>query len=693
MAIGAMGAMVGAAVAMAGRRRSAAIATVVGAGLLMVGFSAGVAARRVAPSAPVPTGRVTIVGRAASDPAGPAGQPWMVVTPLSILDGAEWAPWPGPLLMVRGPLPETLAAGEPLLVSGSASPADFRVRAGPVGGVIEAERVTRLGPASNGLFRVGNRLRAQVLGGLRSVATAPEGALLSGFLIGDVRRLPDADVEALRLAGLSHFVAVSGSNVALFLLAWWLATAPFGLGPRGRAALGLGGLGVFVVVTRWEPSVIRAASMAGVVLVGRIAGFPIRPWTGLGVAIAGLVAVQGSIVSDVGFQLSAAATAGILLAAPVATGRRPRWLWASLAATIAAQAAVAPLLLHHFGSLPLLAPATNLVAAPIVALATAVGGIGAVLHLEPVVVAGSQLAGLVLGIARGAAGLPQLGVAAVIGLGITGLVAARFRPVRPAAAVGAAVLVLATLVPAGRPSGPTVAFLDVGQGDSALLLGPSGEVVLIDGGPDPAVLRDHLRDRGVRRIDLLIVSHRHSDHSAGLVGVTAVTRIDRVWHPPQLGEGSPLDAVVAEAAAGGAVVETPPVGTVVRLGAFSIEVLGPRRRYVSPNDGSLVVRVEAAGVSVLFSGDVEAVAQADLGPVRADVLKVPHQGGATSDLAWLVASAPRLAVISVGPNGFGHPAVAVIDTLRAAGAVVRRTDEEGTIVVRLDRLAALPSAP
>jgi competence protein ComEC len=134
------------------------------------------------------------------------------------------------------------------------------------------------------------------------------------------------------------------------------------------------------------------------------------------------------------------------------------------------------------------------------------------------------------------------------------------------------------------------------------------------------------------------------------------------------------------------------VGAIARVGSFVIEVLGPLRRYESPNDGSLVLLVKAAGASVLFSGDIEAVAQAELGPLRADVLKVPHQGAATSTLGWLEASAPVIAVISVGPNTFGHPSDEVIATLETGGAEVRRTDEEGTIVIRLDRVAALPSA-
>jgi competence protein ComEC len=166
--------------------------------------------------------------------------------------------------------------------------------------------------------------------------------------------------------------------------------------------------------------------------------------------------------------------------------------------------------------------------------------------------------------------------------------------------------------------------------------------------------------------------------------------VGRVWHPPQLGDGPPFDAVIAEQSASGAIVEVPVAGTVATVGSLTLEVLAPRRIYASPNDGSLVVRLVAVGIDVLFSGDVEAIAQADLGPLPATVLKVPHQGAATSDLDWITASAPAIAVISVGPNDFGHPSPEVVAALQATGAVVYRTDHHGTVRLRLDRLA-LPS--
>lgn len=666
------------------RRRPAwLLVAAVAVGAVASGTAAAVRDRP--PAAVGISGAASVLGVARSDTGGPAGERWLVVGPTAVRTDGGWSAWAGPAVLVRGEVP-AVAVGEPVLVAGRVRPAVFRVRAGWVGAVVDRASVERLGEAANPLLRIGNRVRRRVLGGLATTPATPERALVSGFLIGEVAALPAADAEALRRAGLSHYVAVSGSNVALFLGAWWLVSGPLAWSPRRRALAGLAGLAVFVVITRWEASVMRAAVMAAIVLAGRLRGASVGPWPALGWAVTALVLVDGGIAASPGFQLSVAATAGILLGIPLWHRRRPAWLWATLGATASAQAAVAPLLLVHFGSLPLLAPVTNLVAAPLVVTATVLGGVGSVLGAPRVVAMATAAAGIVLRLARAATDLPQVGATAVIVMAALGVAAAAHRGLRPVLALVAGVVVAAVLAPPAPPSGPTVSFLDVGQGDAAVLRGPGGEVILIDGGPDAGVLRGHLRDLGVTRIDLLAITHRHADHTTGLVdlGVPVV----RVWHPDQGGEGGSFDTVLAQQRGRGAVVEVPPVGTSGTIGAFTVEVVGPERRYASPNDGSLVLMVAAAGVTVLFSGDIEAVAQADLGPLPADIMKVPHQGAATSDPGWLAASAPAIAVISVGPNDFGHPDPGVVAVLERAGAVVRRTDHDGTIALRLDHLAA-----
>jgi competence protein ComEC len=626
-------------------------------------------------SAPVPEGRVTLHAIALTDPA-PGPRSVGLVRPTAV-NGFRWA---GPPLLLEEP-PSGLAVGEPVEIIGVVDPVPDRYRGRAIAGVVDG-KADRLGVARNPFLRFGNTLRRVVLGHLDRVRAEPAGALLAGFLIGDTTALPERDSRALRLAGLSHYVAVSGSNVALFLAAWWVVGGPLGLGPRRRAVFGTVGLVVFAVVTRWEPSVIRASVMAGLVLLGRFTGRPITPWTALGGAVALSLLVAPELTGTVGFALSVAATGGIIAGAPLWAGRRPVPVWTVLGATVSAQIAVGPLLLVWFGSVPLMAPVANLLAAPLVAASTALGGLGAVFGIDGLVGAGTSLAAIVLAIARTTADLPQLGVGwSTIGA-VAGIVAVRARWLRPALAGFVAVAVLSSIAPAGPPRVATVHFLDVGQGDATLFHDPAGATILVDGGPDPEVLRSHLRRHGVGRIDLLVVTHLHADHTTGLLGLTDSISVGVVWHAPQEGGGGAFDEFLAESREAGASVEVPDPGDTIVVGSLRVEVVAPVRRYADPNDGSIALLVtEPGGATVVMSGDIEVTAQRDLGPLRGEVMKVPHQGAATSDLDWLTASAPKVAVISVGPNDYGHPSSDVVAVLEAAGAIVLRTDRDGTVTL------------
>ena len=671
-------------VAIGSRLRPGVAAVLVAVMVAAVGgaVSGRLAADRAAAtlSAEIPTGLVTIEGRADTD-VDRSGRTVFALVPDSLRTEAGPVDWRGPrLVVVAGAA--SVAVGDRLRVTGHLTRAPGHLRGRPVAGRVSATTVETIDGPSSWLFRLGNAMRSAVAS--RWGDRGSPGALLSGFLIGDVERLPAGDLDALRRAGLGHFVAVSGSNVALFLAAWWLASGPLAWGPRRRAALGLVGLVLFVVVTRWEPSVVRAALMAGLVLAGRLVGWWIPPWAALGGAVGMSLLVAGDLASNVGFQLSVVATAGVLLSVGVWSERRPRWLWSALAATIGAQLAVAPLLVGHFGSVPLVAPLTNLVAAPLVAAATVAGGMAVIVEaLAPIPL---LLAAMVLEIARHTEGLPHLS-----GVGVasaTALVVMASRPRwRPWAVLGAVAVVGVALVPPAWPSGPEVRFLDVGQGDAAVVRGAAGEVVLVDGGPDPRVLRDHLRALDIGRIDVLVISHRHHDHVGGLEALVGQTPVGLVVRPPPAPDDVVIDDLVARLASSGASVREASVGDRIVVGDLVLDVLAPIRRYASPNDGSVVVRLTAGGRTIVFAGDIESVAQSDLGALRADVLKVPHQGAATSDLGWLAASAPAIAVISVGPNDFGHPSAEVVDVLVRSGAQVRRTDLHGTVTVRLDRLS------
>jgi competence protein ComEC len=244
-------------------------------------------------------------------------------------------------------------------------------------------------------MRVANAVRGVVL--LGNLTLPPtERALVAGFLVGDTRALPGDVLERFRSAGLSHLLAVSGSNVAftIGLLGPVLRRLPRG----ARLAATLAALGVFGAMTRWEPSVLRACAMTTCAVIATHIGRPARTIRVLAVAVTALLVLDPFLVHSVAFQLSCGASLGIaVLATPITQRLRgPAWLRESLAVTTAAQLGVAPVLLPVFGSMPIVALPANLLAVPIAGPLTMWG------------LAGGALAGVLHPVVPGAGALIQV---------------------------------------------------------------------------------------------------------------------------------------------------------------------------------------------------------------------------------------------------------------------------------------------
>lgn len=650
-------------------------------GLLVAGGAVAGAvadARTGIPITDPPTGSIVIEATVVVDPI----EEWDHLAVLSPVAAAGRA-WRGPLL-AAGPLPD-VRVGDAVEVRGRLEAGIRRIRTRVVSGTVRVDTLVAVRPSKNPLVAIGNGLRERV----RSTFDdpTPSAALVTGLLIGDTSEVPAGVLEDLRRSGLSHYVAVSGSNVALFLGVWWLLGAPLSIRPKVRVAYGLIGLAVFAVATRFEPSVIRASVMAAVPLVGGLVSIPVDPWMALGIAVAIIVLVSADLVSSVGFLLSVLATAGVLVGLVAVRHRRPRWFWVPLGATVGAQAAVAPLLLSVFGSVPLAAPLTNLMAGPVVVITSGLG-LAAVVVPVPVLVDATEMgASILVAIADHGSGGPQLGVVGVFVAVFVAvlLVVPVLRPLGVAAAI-VGLLLLAPLGPAW-PEGPTAVVLDIGQGDAILVLDPSGRSMLVDGGPDPARLEAALRRHGIRSVDVVTVTHGDTDHAGGLVELVASGRVGalvRSAFAPDEGLIAELDTLAVSA---GTPVFEVEAGWTFPLGGIQVEVLGPARRFASDNDGSVVLMVTAHR-SLLLPGDIEAIAQRELPLTTPDAMVVPHHGSATTDLAWLASVLPSQAVLSYGENRFGHPHPDVVAILEAAGAHVHHTHRDGDVIIPLDARGA-----
>ncbi|HLO35822.1 MAG TPA: ComEC/Rec2 family competence protein, partial [Candidatus Deferrimicrobium sp.] len=255
---------------------------------------------------------------------------------------------------------------------------------------------------------------------------------------------------------------------------------------------------------------------------------------------------------------------------------------------------------------------------------------------------------------------------------------------------------------AHRADGTTrITVLDVGQGDSILVEGGTGGRMLIDGGPDPDRLLVEL-DRRLppwdRRIDILVLTHPHEDHVAGLPLLLERYRIGRIYETGMRGPGPGYGAFAHDLAAATA----PPDGILATGARISLDDIRFRVLWPDPgrvpreppdagrgiNDVSIVLLGEVAGRRFLLTGDVEddvdpLLAQRGLPPI--DILKVAHHGSATASTpAFLGAVRPRVAIVSAGAgNPYGHPARSTIDRLRSTGARVLRTDTDGSVAVTI----------
>ena len=576
--------------------------------------------------------------------------------------------------------------------------------------VVGAPTVVRPPPA---VLRGAGGVRASVREAARG-GPASAAALVPALVTGDDAGLSDELEEDFRTTGLTHLTAVSGTNLTL-VLGFLLAVAR-GVGVRARGLLVVGLLGVvgFVLLARPEPSVLRAAVMGSVALLGLQAGSRAAGTRALGAAAAGLLVVEPSLASSAGFALSVLATGGILLVGPRLRDALAGWLpraWAeAVAVPLAAQLACTPLVAGLSGQVSLVAVVANLVVAPVVGPATVLGLLGGLVGLA--VPAVGALAGRVacwcawwiVAVAQHAAALPTAAVAWPAGLvGLTLLTvlclgalgrADRLLRRRGPALTTSVLLVAVIVVPipdlswvtGWPPRGWVLVTCDVGQGDGLVLAAGQHAAVVVDAGPDPRLVDGCLRRLGVRQVPELVLTHFHADHVDGLPGVLRHRSVGEVVTSPLREPGSGVAEVARWTAAAGIPVRTPPVGERAEVGPLRWTVLSPAHLLSdSPNDSSLVLLVETRGIRILLTGDVEPPSQEvlegeDLGPV--DVLKVPHHGSRYQDPALITALGARVALVSVGEdNDYGHPAVGTLSLLQQAGMVVRRTDRDGDVAV------------
>jgi competence protein ComEC len=575
-------------------------------------------------------------------------------------------------------------------------------------------------------------LRAHVRAVIRqSVASADAlaAAIVTAILIGDRTGLPDEVRARLQAAGTYHVIAISGGNIAI--LAALIASVFLLTGTAGRASAVaiIVGLLAYAAVVNAGPSVWRATATAIAYLSARVLDHRSPPWNAIAMSALVLGCATPLDVRDVGFALTFGATAGILEAARRVRARPDRgarvglariwrlWIVTSVAASAAAEIVLLPIGALAFSRVTFAGLVLNLLAVPLMTIAQVAG--------LAIVIAGSfewiaRIAGLVAATAanclvesaRLVDVLPWLAVRVpapspvVVGLYYLALAAALWRGRWAVLAILCLGIVILTGAAPRVRSSPAeghvrLTVFDVGQGDALLLQTPARRTVLIDSGGSGfdggafdiggRVLAPALWARGVRRLDVLALTHGDPDHIGGAAAIVRDFAPASLWEGIPVPHHAPLQELLSLARREGVTVERKLAGGRVELDAVSIRVLHPpapdwERRRVR-NDDSLVLELRYGDVALLLTGDVSAAIEHAIVPMLTSapirVLKIGHHGSRTSTSAELLdAWKPQIAVISCGRgNRFGHPAPEVMQRLEEAAVRVYRTDRDGQINV------------
>jgi competence protein ComEC len=534
------------------------------------------------------------------------------------------------------------------------------------------------------------RIKRESVAAIGRALPPVSAALLAGLLLGDRTELPRDVDDAFRRAGVYHILAVSGFNVGILAASVWVLCRLLRIPHRVSAAIAIVVVIGFALVVGPEPSVLRAVVMAVLVLVATLLDRDASVTNSLALAAMAILAVRPGDLLEPGFQLSFAATFGIVIA-PLPRGI----ILGALGASAAAQLAVLPIALSHFNQLSTIGVIANLGVVPLAAVATILGLAAVCLSFlnDALAAVAFDAVWPVLLALRGIVALAARMPGAVVYLPAPGWIAVtcyvaslallllwwRSRR-RRALLVGASLLagaVASAAWPLMRPADGRlrVTMLDVGQGDAIVVEMPDGRTLLVDtgsGGPmrldaGERVIAPFLWNKGILSLGAMALTHDDSDHAGGAASLRRLFSIGEEWTAATL----------------------PQVPR--RYGRVEMTPLPPASVTTGRrNDAALVLRIQLGLAGFLLTSDIGATRERELiasdAPLRSTVLKVAHHGSRSSTSAeFLHAVEPRLAAVSVGArNPYGHPDGGVMARLTDAGARTYRTDRDGALIFETD---------
>lgn len=586
-------------------------------------------------------------------------------------------------------------------------------------GTVELEKAKIL-KSSNGSFI--HNIQKYIKDTRNGTLTDEEGNLLLAILLGDKDKLSEDIQESFKTSNLSHMLAVSGAHVSYIILGLTYVLQNSIIGKKNGKIVCIFFLLVFMAITNFTPSVTRACIMAVLTLFSGIIYRKSDVYTNISVAALITLIFNPYSLLDLGFQLSYGGTIGIIIFIKRIQEKKSNskvinYIKQMALVSIYANIIIIPIMMYHFNTVSFTFIISNIMASPILGIIVITGFlfIIASITVKPltrlIAIFIKPILSILIKISQICSKLPFSNILVVtpymfnvISYYAIILYCIKSKKNNKCKIIICLliVLILINFIIYIFPQKLRIFFIDVGQGDSTLIITPDKKTVLIDGGGSDSfdvgkkVLLPYLLDRRILKIDYVLISHFDTDHCGGILTIMEKVKVKNIIISEQAEHSENYERFKKLMIHKKIRLIEVKKWDKIKIGRYSeFKILFPTSRLLSENplnNNSIVAQFNYNNFKMLFTGDIEKLAEqqilkAEKAEIRADILKVAHHGSKTSSIPeFIKAVKPKIALIGVGKNNtFGHPNQQTIKNLENIKCRIYRTDLQGEIIIKIDQ--------
>lgn len=586
-------------------------------------------------------------------------------------------------------------------------------------GTVELEKAKIL-KSSNGSFI--HNIQKYIKDTINGTLTDEEGNLLLAILLGDKDKLSEDIQESFKTSNLSHMLAVSGAHVSYIILGLTYVLQNSIIGKKNGKIVCIFFLLVFMAITNFTPSVTRACIMAVLTLFSGIIYRKSDVYTNISVAALITLIFNPYSLLDLGFQLSYGGTIGIIIFIKRIQEKKSNskvinYIKQMALVSIYANIIIIPIMMYHFNTVSFTFIISNIMASPILGIIVITGFlfIIASITVKPltrlIAIFIKPILSLLIKISQICSKLPFSNILVVtpymfnvISYYAIILYCIKSKKNNKCKIIICLliVLILINFIIYIFPQKLRIFFIDVGQGDSTLIITPDKKTVLIDGGGSDSfdvgekVLLPYLLDRRILKVDYVLISHFDTDHCGGILTIMEKVKVKNIIISEQAEHSENYERFKKLMIHKKIRLIEVKKGDKIKIGRYSeFKILFPTSRLLSENplnNNSIVAQFNYNNFKMLFTGDIEKLAEQQIlktekAEIRADILKVAHHGSKTSSIPeFIKAVRPKIALIGVGKNNtFGHPNQQTIKNLENIKCRIYRTDLQGEIIIKIDQ--------